>query len=283
MSDPSIPESAEAMPSADGAVEAPSPQRSQHAEARVPQRPEPSTSPSAKVIARPEPAGHTADGEAMVRLAEGDRRAPTRREANRKAIDEAIAAAKAVRGEASPLQETRPSVSDVNAVAPPAPRTASLLIWVGLPLLVVGVLIGLKTGPSSRPSAGSQAALTSTGLSPPHEAPVDPVVLAPLPAPASDEDSNSPREPEEAASLATVEGAGAAPKASASPSPTSHDPKDRAAHEDVHADASSTDVSRRLGEASPAPARNRRPDAPSAPMTKRHPDAQPILIHVKSK
>ncbi|MBM4374549.1 MAG: hypothetical protein FJ095_05640 [Deltaproteobacteria bacterium] len=180
--------------------------------------------PFGKVHTRPELAGHTEDGEPMLRLAEGDRRAATMREVDRRAIDAALARA---RSRPPPAQEesgseVRPSVAEIAPVAPP--RRTHALVWVAclaIPGLVVAAVLVLSRGATDR----ARQASTSNGWRSFLGSPVAPsTASSALDAPTSSDSASSRREdeppPAEPANLATAsptEPRAAAPQASGSP------------------------------------------------------------------
>jgi hypothetical protein len=290
MSQTSAPErpTASLRPESDGFLP---PSRSEHVDAGIPQRVEPRTVPSGKVLARPEHAGHTVDGEPLLRLAEGDRGARTQREIDRRGIDEALERARRGRHASAQQQDSEPSVAEV---PPPTPmRPQSGWYWAAgamVPLVVVGAVVGLRRG--AQPAAAVPAHGAIVGEH--HAMPDGPASLSTSPSEASlngaPPTTESVEPPETTASPPSEAPTTARPEALPEPD-LEGKPRTNAATSSrrstvaPQANAQPSDATN-VREATSARATSdgaRTETPPHASTSTAATDARPILIHVKSK
>lgn len=138
-------------------------------DATIPERVEPQTIPFAKVKAKPELVGHTQDGEPLLKLAQGDRKAATRRDIDRRAIEAAIASAKRVTPPAP--HDAGGSVAEVAEPVVAKPAAWPWLAGALVPVAVVGAVVALRQAPRiGTPSENAQRALSGADASPSHAA-----------------------------------------------------------------------------------------------------------------
>jgi hypothetical protein len=208
-------------------------------DATPPKHAEPRTIPFAKVHARPELAGQTGDGEPMLRLAEGDRRAATMREVDRRAIDAALARARhplPPAPEEAASSEVRPSVAEI-APARPAPRS-SAMVWVAclaVPgLVIAAVLVLTQSGArDDRPRSTADAWSShehGSPVSPQTTSPFAPEPPSPIEAaPSAHEqtEDRTPRDDERRATNGSSEPGVPSPQATCAPNDEPTPPKPR--------------------------------------------------------
>jgi len=154
-------------------------------DAAVPERIEPSTIPFAKVKARPELVGHTEDGEPLLKLAQGDRKAATRRDIDRRAIEAALANAKR---SAPPRNDAEASVAEVPPLAPQKQPAWPWLAGALVPVAVVGSVVALRHLPRpDAPASPTNGALTdaTSPAAPNAHDPVEELPAADVPSPAA--------------------------------------------------------------------------------------------------